>query len=1040
MKVNIETKLQNLNTNIMTTNSTISTKVGGGNRMNCVYELDNQINSVENFTYGDESKNIDQMNDLFAIKLDVDVERKMMTIMSHCMSEEDYKKAMEGGFSPSEMDVEKLVTIVDHIKTEMAKAGVIVAGYNNGLDETTLKEVVGDLGQAKQIMEALEQNDLPINLENIKAIHETIEKSKEIAELQDGSKKYLIEKGLELSVDSLYKATYSAFGEEKKQGQFYYAQECKGYFAEKASMINWEKMTAQLKTAISQMTQIKGQGEEQLENAKWLMEKGLAVNEKNMLQLEHIKELKIPLETTNVIKAAVDSITRGNTAGRGSLLNKGENIYQKGERLYQSVQTLKSQSIAICIKEEKLIHLHNLVAAQSEFEMMQQEEKEQIQTYMSEQLEFASESKRKNDFITAKRQLLEVQLSMTTNINVQLIKGDFPIDTAPLSKLVETLKEQELKIEKQLFEDTEEIKSENKLNLFYKSNRIIKEIPALPAKVIGTFMSSHEDYCLSDIHERGISLKKQYDEIQKKYEALMTKPRADMGDRIQDAFRNVDDILEDLDLEKNEDNRKSLRILGYNELEVSEENLFKVKDKYLQLENIIKTMTPNKTLELIREGINPLTISMEELEDKLKSMDSKEEENKKFARFLYEMEQKKEITGAERESYIGIYRLFRQIEKTDAAAIGGLVEQGADLTLGNLLTAMRNRKNSNKEYVIDDQFGGIQAKAGERKTISEQIEAASMEKRMLHAVYRDLSVSALEKLEITEELSLSDLREAQRSEEKQEISREELKAEKQLMDASLKTNESVKKMIEAIHLPFTAENVVAAEQLFKKETQIYQLFREIEKAKTDEKNSSIKKEDIEEIIEHCNSKDEWQNCMEQWETKLSQQLENMSQREVDQTIDLRKIQSSYKQLSVMTAMRKEDSYHVPMKVGDEISSVHLTFLHDERQKGSVKITTENEIFGKVAVKYQLDNQEIRCFGLYEKEEKQNQIHNFCKKTEIRLREEGFQITEQRFVKSEKELDLLTFLNGTVDNNNKQEKTSRLYTIAKVFLEEINSLS
>ncbi len=42
---------------------------------------------------------------------------------------------------------------------------------------------------------------------------------------------------------------------------------------------------------------------------------------------------------------------------------------------------------------------------------------------------------------------------------------------------------------------------------------------------------------------------------------MMTAPRKDMGDSIQKAFRNVDDILEDLGLETNDSNRRAVRIL-----------------------------------------------------------------------------------------------------------------------------------------------------------------------------------------------------------------------------------------------------------------------------------------------------------------------------------------------------------------------------------------------------------------------------------------------------------------------------------------------
>ena len=58
-----------------------------------------------------------------------------------------------------------------------------------------------------------------------------------------------------------------------------------------------------------------------------------------------------------------------------------------------------------------------------------------------------------------------------------------------------------------------------------------------------------------------------------KYEELMTTPRKDLGDSIKKAFQNVDDILTDMGKELTEENRKTIRILGYNSMDMTEKNL-----------------------------------------------------------------------------------------------------------------------------------------------------------------------------------------------------------------------------------------------------------------------------------------------------------------------------------------------------------------------------------------------------------------------------------------------------------------------------------
>lgn len=1045
MLINFETSRKNREIEKSSAEIGIKTDNPVGKTNNCAYKPGEELLPVDNCAYEDCSMKIADIQDLFGGELDVDVQRKMMTVMSNCMSEEDYQKAMEDGFSPADMEPEKLVTIVDHIKTEMAKAGKVVAGYNDSLDEETLKEIVGDTGQARQIKNALEENDLPCSAENVKELKETVDKAKEISELDDGSKKYIIENNMELSVDSLYKANFSAFGNGNKQGKGYFSQECNGYFAEKASKVDWKKITPQLKAVISGMEDLKGTPSEQLEDAKWLVEKGIPVERQAMSCLQALKEIKFPLLAKDVIETAVSAMVQGKKPGAGILTGSRENIYSRASELSETVQTLTENSAAVCIQEKQKLHIANLIEAQDRFASMKQDEQKAVQQWINNEENAYAEGGTEGAFVRAKRQLLEVQLSMTAKANVQLIKAGIKIETTGLAELVELLKKQEEATEKNLFQNEEFrfVKGEEKilpgqsLRLFYETAKIVREIPSMPAEVAGK-MSESENATLTEVHDLGEKLKARYDAAEKRYETVMTKPRADLGDRIKDAFRNSDDILEDLNLERNEDNRKCLRILSYNQMELNRENLFQVKELYLQLENIVKSLTPDKTLQLIREGINPLAVTMDELEKKLLSMENHEEENKKFSRFLYELDQKKEITDAERESYIGIYRYFRQLEKTDDAAIGGILSAGAEHTLGNMLTAMRSRKSENRSYRVDDSFGGVAAAASGKKSISEQIEAGVMEARLFHAVYRDLSVEGLEKISDLENATLSDLRDVLQGENSPSVSQNEISDEEKKMEAAIKEGNQIFSAAEKFKVPASAENILATENLFSFNENVFNVFEQISERFKKEKSSLHKKTDS--IIENFNNRQMIQESLENLTSDLEDSLITMSRNDAEEIIDLKQMQSCFKQLSVIGVMRRQESYHIPLQTGDGFTAVHLTFLQEAEEKGTVKISTDSEIFGKVTVKYQLNGDNLYSFGMYEKKEKAGLINDFSIKVAEQLKQKGFQIKEQHFVESLKDLDLLTFSLGDVDNNSRQETNERLYQIAKVFLQEIRKES
>ena len=62
---------------------------------------------------------------------------------------------------------------------------------------------------------------------------------------------------------------------------------------------------------------------------------------------------------------------------------------------------------------------------------------------------------------------------------------------------------------------------------------------------------------------------------------------------------------------------------------------------------------------MIREGVNPLAMPVEELSDYLKEQETPGEEMDSYSKFLYKLERQNEITQEERSAYIGIYRLVQ---------------------------------------------------------------------------------------------------------------------------------------------------------------------------------------------------------------------------------------------------------------------------------------------------------------------------------------------------------------------------------------------
>ena len=137
----------------------------------------------------------------------------------------------------------------------------------------------------------------------------------------------------------------------------------------------------------------------------------------------------------------------------------------------------------------------------------------------------------------------------------------------------------------------------------------------------------------------------------------MTSPRSDMGDSIKKAFSNVDDILQDLQLDTSETNRRAVRILAYNNTEITPENIMEVKALDEQMQRAFSNMKPAVTLEMIRRGENPLDMTMEQLNQAAQEIQQENgtQEQERFSKYLWKLEQNHEISEEERSSYCLLY-------------------------------------------------------------------------------------------------------------------------------------------------------------------------------------------------------------------------------------------------------------------------------------------------------------------------------------------------------------------------------------------------
>lgn len=344
--------------------------------------------------------------------------------------------------------------------------------------------------------------------------------------------------------------------------------------------------------------------------------------------------------------------------------------------------------------------------------------------------------------VTALRQLEEIRLSMTQSVAVRMLSVDINIDTRELAQVVAKLRNAEAQLTQEMFAKQGVALTEENKVIYQQMQADLQMIGTAPAARLGVLAGTDALQSVTvhgfaklvqeerqiggqagdmqhrmsdnnvpdgvaDITTQTIRRSADFAAMERGYEALGTAPRADMGDSIRKAFSNIEDILTDMELPVDEEHTRAVQILGYNRMEITEENIAQIIEYDRAVNDMLAACHPNAVLSMIRDGINPLDMTVDELNQTLRNKNYKAgvKETDDFATYLRDVEKRGQISSEERAGYIGLYRVLKQLEKSGDREAGYLFANNSRLTVRNLITAMRSRKAAGMEAVVDDSFG-----------------------------------------------------------------------------------------------------------------------------------------------------------------------------------------------------------------------------------------------------------------------------------------------------------------------------------------------
>lgn len=881
-------------------------------------------------------------------------ENKTMTMSSTDVSKGGVPGLGDTGdtFDDIKEKAELLKSSFEALQDKMETGGVVDMNEDDlDINNAEIKEIV-TVVERIQIKLAMYCDDysiegLGISTDEIKsAMGEYVATYKAAATMSDSAKTYLVKNELEPTIENVYKAIHSG-----------------------SSDINSKPL------ADAEWNEIKPQAE------KRIMDAGLDINEAHLSRSRYMIEHGIYLTKDNL--QYYDMLDNIEVMSDDEAVDRIAATIIEGKNEKQTKITGESLPFEEAAMAIQVLHMAN----EGHIMALSKEDVKTLDVLSDIENKDISYIPDKTDtgYLKTYRQIHEIRLMMTIDAGRVIENSGVSINTTELSDLVERLKIYEadmLTNEQHDYEDKVTITDVNEVNEIFFA---MEDLKTVPATVLG--MAADEN-----IVSPQVLLSKKFITAEAAYEALSTEVRSDLGDSVFKAVKaSTDDILSGLGYENNEENRRAVRILAYNKMEMTMNNIDKIKDLDISVNTLFKKMTPEKTFKMIKDGVNPLTHDVRELADYFNRL-PEEREVEKYSEFLYKLEKNNSITPKEREKYMAVYSLINKFEKDGMNAVGSLYEQGLEFTMGNLLTAYMTRKSGGVNLVADITTG-----------MAEIHDKVSYYKHLFAGVKEKAMPEVLSSIDNIDELTLESFVNEVKNSEKYELNEP---AYENLKKAVSSENDVIK-MLAEYDIPATPNNITEIKKLFKEPEKIFDRKKEYKYLdKIDDKDSLVEEYE--------------QNAKEAKQELVSALYEK------DKYLDINSLKQISTGMNVINQLAKRNNFFIPCKHDGKDMVINLKIVEEGNESGKFQISFENEKYGKVSIEGKVSENSLHMQILSDNTESVSKINIERKELQKLAENEGF----ERVVINANKSDEIPSIHPV---NKSDVSTEKLFKTAKIFV-------
>lgn len=866
--------------------------------------------------------------------------------------------------------------------------------------------------------------DIPVTDDKLDNLAVGMAQIYSVDRISDSAAGYILKNDLDITANNIYNAMYSNFAPGENVDEEAYAgieSQIEGIV--RSSGFEWN--------------------EDMRDRVRFLFANDIPINEDTLRKQDALLEMQDSgFDYADSAEKMLKAVAEGGKAAFAVLAGGSKGIFEETFDITERISLITDEDINSAVQRNSRLTIGELYAES----VIRRNNTDGNRDRSAHGNSDESSGSRKYDAgydtaLKARRQLEEIRLSMTVSAARTLVDRGINIDTTELSEIVDNLREIEReRLQKEL--SVYGRVTDEDADTIVMTEHYRREIGAAPSYLLHDIARTAMSDNIEGYADRAVRLAKAVKRAEGAYEPLMTSPRADMGDSIQKAFRNIDDILETSGIDVTDENRRIVKILAHNRMAINDSNIEKLKEYDARMQNLIDNLKPVTTLELIRHGVNPLDVSLGELETHIAEINCEIAENNadngeaSHSRFLWKLEKENRISEDERESYIGICRLLHQVSKNDRAAVGAVVNSGAEFTLANLMTAVRSRRRD-IDVEVDD-TSGLYDGRGDTREIESMIRtgygnhvAERLNDSITPSKLYDLSGGEAEKLLTMPLEQLLD--NILHIEENKDIEDGYMKYLAQTAREAAQDAESIA-FAKAFGIEPTLYNINAVRQFMTDGGgALRQLIRE--SGEGSEKDTVIS--ESEKLIDAM-SDDE---TMKEQYSKVTQAARKLFEKNEQGKLDiseLHRLRVIEGGLKITTLMAKKRSFEIPIITQSGVTNINLTIVDGVSEKSGVKIQMESEYYGNISCELDIKGNNVQ--GLLLTGRHMNDVE-LSGKIRNSIEENGYTIVSfndavhnirKKYVRSDGEA-------AKADNPDKQKQVDRMYKLSKAIITTLSDM-